>query len=66
MIRKIKEMIRKLDNLYYGILNFIKVMNKFLDTLWSWIHIENHVVNGICANEIKLLELHTTEQYQDQ
>ena len=21
---------------------------EILDTLWSWIHDENHVVNGIC------------------
>ena len=51
-------MIRKLEQkdkenwakLYNGYAAFCKVpMNKvILDTLWSWIHDENHIVNGIC------------------
>ena len=51
-------MIRNLDKkdkenwvkLYNGYADFYKVsMNKeILDTLWSWIHDESHIVNGIC------------------
>ena len=51
-------MIRKLElkdkenwtKLYNGYANFYKVpMNTgILDTLWSWIHNDNHIVNGIC------------------
>ena len=51
-------MIRKLDlkdkekwsKLYYSYAEFYEVtMNiAILDTLWEWIHDENHVVNGIC------------------
>ena len=51
-------MIRKLElkdkedwaKLYSGYADFYKVaMNtRILDTLWSWIHDEKHVVNGIC------------------
>ena len=51
-------MIRKLDKkdkenwvkLYNGYANFYNVpMNTgILDTLWGWIHDENHIVNGIC------------------
>jgi len=54
----IKAMIRNLvqkdkDNwakLYNGYANFYKVpMNKgILDTLWGWIHDENHIVEAIC------------------
>jgi hypothetical protein len=40
---------------------------EILDTLWGWIHDENHIVNGICYElEAKLLELHIIEQCQDQ
>ena len=51
-------MIRKLEKkdkenwakLYNGYADFYKVsMNKgILDVLWSWIHDEGHIVNGIC------------------
>ena len=51
-------MIRKLEQkdknnwakLYNGYADFYKVpMNTaVLDTLWIWLHDENHVVNGIC------------------
>ena len=51
-------MIRKLElkdkenwaKLYNSYADFYKVpMNtRILDTLWSWIHDETHVVNGIC------------------
>ena len=51
-------MIRKLElkdkenwsKLYNGYADFYKVpMNKgILDTLWGWIHDDNHIVNGIC------------------
>ena len=51
-------MIRKLEKkdkenwakLYNGYADFYKVpMNiEILETLWSWIHDESHVVNGIC------------------
>ena len=51
MIRKIKR--KDKENwikLYCGYAKFYKVPMKqeILDTLWSWIHDENHVVNGIC------------------
>ena len=38
------------SDLYKAYANFYKVpMNaKILDTLWTWIHDKNHVVNGIC------------------
>ena len=38
------------SKLYNGYADFYKVpMNKeILDTLWSWIQDENHIVNGIC------------------
>ena len=38
------------EKLYHGYADFYKVpMNKgILDTLWSWILDENHIVNGIC------------------
>ena len=51
-------MIRFLDHkdkgewkkLYYAYADFYKVpMNSgILDTLWEWIHDDNHTVNGIC------------------
>jgi ribosomal protein S18 acetylase RimI-like enzyme len=51
-------MIRKLEQkdkenwakLYNGYADFYKVpMNTgILDTLWSWIHDDSHIVNGIC------------------
>ena len=51
-------MIRKLEQkdkenwakLYNGYADFYKVpMNTgILDTLWGWIHDDNHIVNGIC------------------
>ena len=51
-------MIRKLElkdkenwtKLYNGYADFYKVpMNtRILDTLWGWIHDDNHTVNGIC------------------
>ena len=51
MIREIKR--KDKENwikLYCGYAKFYKVPIKqeILDTLWSWIHDENHVVNGIC------------------
>ena len=51
MIRKIQR--KDKENwikLYFGYARFYKVPMKqeILDTLWSWIHDENHVVNGIC------------------
>ena len=51
MIRKIKR--KDKENwikLYCGYARFYKVPMKqeILDTLWSWIHDEIHVVNGIC------------------
>ena len=51
MIRKL--MIKDEENwskLYNGYADFYKVpMNKeILDTLWGWIHDDNHIVNGIC------------------
>ena len=38
------------EKLYKGYADFYKVaMNKeILETLWSWIQDENHIVNGIC------------------
>jgi len=51
MIRKLEIKDKKnWDKLYYGYAKFYKVpMNQvILDTLWSWIHDNNHVVNGIC------------------
>ena len=52
-------MIRKLERkdkenwikLYCGYAKFYKVSmnNKILNTLWSWIHDKNNVVNGICC-----------------
>ena len=51
MIRKLnKDDFKKLSDLYQGYANFYKVpMNSgILDTLWDWIHDENHIVNGIC------------------
>ena len=44
---KDKEKWKKLYNAYA---DFYKVtMNSgILDTLWDWIHDENHIVNGIC------------------
>ena len=37
-------------NLYNAYADFYKVpMNsEILDTLWTWIHDDNHIVNGIC------------------
>ena len=51
MIRKIER--KDKENwikLYCKYARFYKVPMKqeILDTLWSWIHDENHVVNGIC------------------
>ena len=51
MIRKIRRKDKeKWINLYCGYAKFYKVPMKqeILDTLWSWIHDENNVVNGIC------------------
>ena len=51
MIRKFKkDDFKKWSNLYQGYANFYNVpMNSgILDTLWNWIHDENHIVNGIC------------------
>ena len=55
---KYKIMIRKLEQkdkenwtkLYNDYADFYKVpMNtRILDNLWSWIHDDNHIVNGIC------------------
>ena len=38
------------EKLYNGYANFYKIpMNReILDTLWSWIQDDNHIVNGIC------------------
>jgi len=40
----------KWSKLYYGYAEFYQVpMNQgILDTLWGWIHDNNHIVNGIC------------------
>ena len=51
MIRKL--MIKDKKNwskLYNGYADFYKApMNtRILDTLWEWIHDDNHIVNGIC------------------
>ena len=51
MIRKIKRKVKEnWIKLYCGYARFYKVPMKqeILDTLWSWIHDEIHVVNGIC------------------
>ena len=51
MIRKLERKDKKnWIKLYCGYAKFYKVaMNQvILDTLWVWIHDENHVVNGIC------------------
>ena len=59
MIRKLVQ--RDKENwtkLYNGYANFYKVpMNaEILDTLWSWIHDENHDVNAICFEfEVKIV-----------
>ena len=40
---------------------------RILNTLWGWIHDDNHIVNGICFElEAKSLELLIIEQCQDQ
>ena len=41
---------RKWKKLYNAYADFYKVsMNsRILDTLWDWIHDDNHIVNGIC------------------
>ena len=38
------------EKLYNGYANFYKIpMNReILETLWSWIQDDNHIVNGIC------------------
>ncbi len=51
MIRKLQ--LKDKENwtkLYNGYADFYKVpMNSgILDTLWGWIHDDNHIVNGIC------------------
>ena len=51
MIRKLQ--LKDKENwtkLYNGYADFYKVpMNtRILDTLWGWIHDDNHIVNGIC------------------
>ncbi len=51
MIRNLKEKDKKnWENLYNGYANFYKSpMNQvILDTVWSWIHDKNHIVNGVC------------------
>ena len=51
MIRKFnKDDFKKWSHLYQGYANFYKVPinSDILDTLWEWIHDENHIVNGIC------------------
>ena len=51
MIRNLEEKDKKnWENLYNDYANFYKVpMNRgILDTLWTWIHDENHIVNGVC------------------
>ena len=51
MIRKLEQKDkRNWSKLYNGYADFYKVpMNAgILDTLWSWIHDENHDVNGLC------------------
>ena len=51
MIRKFKLKDKeKWSKLYYGYAKFYQVpMNQsILDTLWGWIHDNNHIVNGIC------------------
>ena len=51
MIRNLEQKDRKTwDKLYAAYADFYKVpMNKsILNTLWNWIHDENHIVRGIC------------------
>ena len=51
MIRKLEKKDKEnWSKLYYGYAEFYKVpMNTaILNTLWSWIHDKNHIVNGIC------------------
>jgi len=51
MIRRLQQKDKKnWAKLYNDYADFYKVpMNTgILDTLWSWIHDENHIVNGIC------------------
>ena len=50
----IRELLKKdriyWDKLYQQYAEFYKVLinEEILDTLWTWIHDKNHVVNGIC------------------
>ena len=51
MIKKLEQKDKKnWSKLYNGYADFYKVpMNKgILDTLWGWIHDDNHIVNAIC------------------
>ena len=51
MIRKLERKDKqKWIKLYCGYAKFYKVSmnNEILNTLWNWIHDENHIVNGIC------------------
>ena len=51
MIRKLQQKDKEnWTKLYNGYADFYKVpMNPgILDTLWGWIHDDNHIVNGIC------------------
>ena len=51
MIRNLEKKDREnWTKLYNGYANFYKVPmnNEVLDTLWGWIHNENHIINGIC------------------
>ena len=51
MIRKLNLKYKeKWSKLYYGYAEFYQVpMNQaILNTLWGWIHDNNHIVNGIC------------------
>ena len=51
MIRNLEKKDKKnWTKLYNGYANFYKIPmnNEVLDTLWGWIHNENHIINGIC------------------
>jgi len=51
MIRKLKKEDKEnWAKLYIGYANFYKISinTEILDTLWSWVHDETHVINAIC------------------
>ena len=70
MIRKLEQKDKKKwSKLYNGYAKFYKVpMNKgILNTLWSWIHDESNIVNGICFElEGKIVGIAHYRTIQDQ